>query len=174
MPFQGSAVAMAPGSFYHASMLAATELMPTVIGFVFLAIAVLVILLALRTRRRAQDSQTWPRIPGHVVKSWVGTRRRQKGRVHYYVGVEYTYRVADRDYTSNRVGFGSQPMFGSRSSAESAAKARYPEGMNLNVYYDPRNHAKAVLDRKPPTLWAATTAAMVFAGMGVFILIGKF
>jgi len=157
-----------------AAVLVAAASPPTFVGFIFIVIAALVVFLAHRTRRQAHDSQTWPMIPGHVVKSWVGTRRRQKGRAHYYVGVEYTYRVADKDYTSNRVRFGGSPMFQSRSSAESAAQTRYPAGMNLNVYYNPQHPEKAVLDRQPPSLWAATLVGVVFAGIGAFILIGKF
>lgn len=160
--------------FYDPLMLAASFPAPVLIGSVFIGIGILVSFLAFRTHRKAVNAQQWPRTPGHVVRSWVGTRRKQKGRPHYYIGVEYAYRVADKDYTGKRVSFGGTPMFNSKSTAETTAGTRYPAGMNLNVYYDPQDPSKAILDKRIPSLFAGFLVAITFAAIGTFIMISKF
>jgi hypothetical protein len=147
---------------------------PTIIGIVFIAVGLLVAFLAFRARSKAQSAQTWPMVPGHVVKSWVGTRRRKKGMTHYYIGVEYAYRVADKDYTARRISFTGAPMFNSQSTAQSTANSKYPEGMNLNVYYNPQNHAEAILDKKVSSLFAGLLVGMIFATIGGIVISGKF
>jgi hypothetical protein len=80
--------------------------------------------------------------------------------------VEYAYGVGGRDYHSTRLSFGAKTA-GSQASAEAQA-ARYPEGSQVMVHYDPNNPSNAVLEVKVAHDVAFIVVALVFFGVAIF------
>jgi hypothetical protein len=137
----------------------------TAIPFV---IIVLVFLgLALRTRRKISQSQNWQRAMGSVQFSGVDMRRSSNGRggssTAYYPEVTYVYRVDGKDYTNNRIQFGTPIGYGWAGKAQKLADS-YPVGKNVEVFYNPNDPYEAVLERK-------SSSSTAFVGIALFILL---
>jgi hypothetical protein len=117
----------------------------------------------------AKASRDWPSVPGVITRSAVATKR-SDGKTMYSSDVVYRYQVEGRELTCNSVFFG-----GNTSSSNSAAAynvtGRYPEGAEVDVYYEPENPANAVLE--PGTRWQSYIVfgiGLVFLIVGVLVL----
>lgn len=90
----------------------------------------------------------WPIATGKVLKSSFiranSTRRRTKDPKlsNCMLAFEYRYVVDGKEYTSDR------PLFFNLYAFDDIQKflARYPEGMDVTVYYDPEAHENAVIE----------------------------
>lgn len=121
-------------------------------GMMFFALAGIIVLLMLwASRRLLAQAAAWPQVAGRIVSSAVehyrervGGARTGKLTTFYEAVVEYAYSVNGREYHSTQLSFGGK-IAGSQARAEAQA-ARYPEGGQVMVHYDPKNPANAVLD----------------------------
>lgn len=119
----------------------------------FILVALFLLLMALRSRRRVRQSMNWERTTGTVLFSTVETRRSRSGRsgysTAYYPKVVYEYHVSGQRYQSDRLNLGEIGLgFYKRVEAK---VAEYPPGKMIDVYYDPDNPAQAVLERTAPS-----------------------
>lgn len=119
----------------------------------------------------ASRSADWPSTQGTVVVSEVvgtyGDTVRRKGNA-WKAHVEYRYEVDGKRYTSSRISFSD---YGSsiKSSHEERA-GRYPAGREIQVFYDPKDPGKAVLEIGAPVVDYLTIAfGAVFVGIGGFM-----
>ena len=119
-------------------------------------------------------SQNWPSVEGQIESSRV--RRSTSSREgtgatssSYRPEIKYTYSVMGNNYEGHRIGFGV-PV-GSFESAAKQVVARYPHGATRTVYYNPRNPAQAVLERKVVNNGTALIVMIVclLIGVGSFI-----
>ncbi len=124
-------------------------------------------------RFRTAASRNWPSVRGTVVVNRVRAEvhpREQGGPplTRYYPEVEYEYTVAGRSYRSKRIRFGGLPFVYSTDRAEIEAwfTAHYPEGSEVEVYYNPLRPEEAVLE--PGSSPAATLLLVV----GTIMLLG--
>jgi len=123
-------------------------------------------------QREARLAAGWPTTPGRIVSSKVESfMQRVGGRsgntVRFYQAVvEYAFNVEGREYHSTRLSFGAVEST-PKGPAEDKA-ARYPEGSQVMVHYDPQNPPNAVLEPKVARNWLAWLIAVVFVALAVF------
>jgi len=134
---------------------------------------IMVLALLWGARRQVAEASGWPQTAGHIVSSKVEHYRQRVGGARtgslvtfYEAVVEYDYSVSGRTYHSTRLSFGGKTA-GSQQSAEAAA-ARYPEGSQVMVHYDPKNPSSAVLDVRiaQGVMWIVV--AIAFFGLAIF------
>jgi hypothetical protein len=143
-------------------------------GVAFFALGGVMVLAMLWTsRRQVAEASNWPQTAGRIVSSTVEHYRQRVGGARtgslvtfYEAVVEYDYSVSGRDYHSTRLSFGAKTA-GSQQRAEAAA-ARYPEGSQVMVHYDPKNPANAVLDVRIAQGVTWIVVAIAFFGLAVF------
>ena len=129
----------------------------------------------------ANESLSWTAVEGSVVETQVKTHRQANpantaptGLVEYYVSVHYAYQVSGDSYVSSRYSLGegdrASRFYAERSSAETEATERFPEGSRLTVYYDPKTPTSAILS--PGWNWGTFVPLLLgifFSGSGWFI-----
>jgi hypothetical protein len=79
-------------------------------------------------------------------------------RASYAPAVEYRYRVNDVDYVSRQIKLGWTVSAG-QGYAEKVA-ARYPEGSQVDVHYDPANPSNAALENPSGYYWLLLAVAL--------------
>jgi len=113
---------------------------------------------AIRPLRLWHAARTWPAVPCEIVSSSVGSHTSTDSKRHtsttYSIDITYRYKVAGREYRSDRY----EVMGGSSSgrSRKEQVVARYPAGSKTSCYVDPADPTEALLDR----------------GLSLFMLIG--
>ncbi len=112
-------------------------------------------------RANAKEAEHWPSVRGKVLSS--GTERIEKRedgrtRVYYAPAVEYTYRVHGIEYHSRTIALGVQTS-GSQRWAEKTA-AKYPEGREIEVHYNPENATNAALENPTGMTWLILAVAV--------------
>jgi hypothetical protein len=135
----------------------------------FSAGGLLLLVLGLRSRRKAEASKTWPTTSGRIVRAEV--RRVQYTDYddgdsstywRYYPLVEYEYRVGDQTYIGHRTAF-TEKAFTSEAGAQRQI-ARFPVGSEVMVYYNPEKPEEAVLERSAyGTSWFVAIGAVLLA-----------
>ncbi len=126
---------------------------------------------ALLDLRDAQRPQEWSQTQGIVESSGVSTTSSSSGRLgvdlFYVPDVIYRYRVAGREFRGSTVYLGKGP---SSEAAARATAARYPVGARVNVFYDSKDPARAVLDQN---VQAKDYQAVVGTAIGLLIAIAS-
>ncbi len=115
------------------------------------ALGVFLIVYSVRSRKKAEASQSWPSTIGRItvaeVKQSASTDDDGRTSYAYYPSVAYEYQVAGQTYTGKRIAFGGVHASGSSSKA-AAELARFPVGGQVTVYYNPEKPGEAVLERR--------------------------
>ncbi len=143
----------------------------TLIGVIFTLVgAGLLIFWFLPTFTKAQASRNWQKTSCTIIFSRVKAHAGDDSTT-YSVDVFYRYKVAGREYKSNRY----RHFGGSSSGHEAKAEVvqRYPPGSEQVCYVDPESPEDAVL--KPGVGWAGLLGLIpgVFLLVGVALLIGR-
>jgi hypothetical protein len=125
------------------------ELMQLCLGFGLLFAGVICVAMAvkwLEVRRAGK----WPVTSGIITRARVRSKQHTdpEGRSRFVNEpyVTYEYIVVDRTYRASRISFAE------RISGSDVEKSllRYPVGKTVQVYYDPHDPSRAVLERKLP------------------------
>lgn len=123
------------------------------VGLPFLFIALIFIVLWLRSRAKVSAARQWPSVSGKVLFGTVEQRRSRSGQsgmsTSYYPSVVYEYMVNGQRYQNNRVTLGSEVGRGSYTAVERKV-ASYPVGSQVEVYYNPDNPLDAALEKSAP------------------------
>lgn len=108
--------------------------------------------------RNASASSNWPTVTGQVINSTVSENSDSDGTT-YGADVYFEYRVNDQQYGSDTVSFGqfSSSDYGHARNIVN----RYPEGTQVEVYYNPEDPETAVLE--PGVTWSS----YMLLGMGL-------
>lgn len=100
--------------------------------------------------RQFQAAKHWLVVPGRIVTSKVAARERsgfdRKPVVENVPKVVFEYRVAGKKLRAERISIGEQ---GGNYSIETTLE-RYPVGREVDVFHDPTNPSRAVLERDLP------------------------
>lgn len=102
--------------------------------------------------RTAVASREWKSVEGEIIEAsfWetsTGSRKAQTART-YAPQWRYRYEVDGSRYTSSRIRAGELVRsYPTEEEARRAARARYPVGMPVRVFYDPADPSSAVLVR---------------------------
>ncbi len=124
-------------------------------------LGVCLVVLGVWTRSASLRSRHWPSTPGVISASYVSVRSGGKSRTGT---IEYRYTVEGRTYTGSLLSFG-KTLF----ESESTTVARYPQGAQVDVFYDPKDPALAVLDPgAAPGTGLALLAGIGLVGYGVW------
>ena len=142
---------------------------PQIIGTLLLLVGVGVVVQFIRTSRKVDAAQLWPSVKGLVTTSVV-ERSGGKNRV-YSAKIRYTYSVHGFEFTGRRYALGGELDTSNRARAE-ARCAKYPEGSEPEVFYDPSNPKDACLERVQEGKGFTLLIAGVFAAVGVAMLLG--
>lgn len=110
-------------------------------GVIAIAIGAVVYLVQFRQGLRADASKKWPQAPGIVIAS--ALEKSPEHRRRYIAALQYSYRVAGKDYRASRVFWGGNE---GREKHMASVVETYPAGASVRVFYDPKNPAEAVLD----------------------------
>jgi hypothetical protein len=112
-------------------------------------------------RSASKKAQNWPSVRGKIVKSAVEAFSEMEDgrtRTSYRAAVEFAYAVHGRDYHGNQVKLMVQTS-GSRVFAEKVC-AKYPEGSDVEVHYDPANPGTAALENPTGMSWLVLAVAV--------------
>ncbi len=141
-------------------------LIPVILGIGLAGFGVLFVVTAIRAKKASQATQAWTTSIGRVISTKLNrhTSYSHDGpRTSYEPVVEYEYSVMGSPYRGQRVAFGADTF--SRQHAQQVLD-RYPQGSQVNVYYDPNQPVESVLERS-----AKGTAAFSIVGL-IFIIVG--
>ena len=142
---------------------------PQIIGTLLILVGVGVVIQSIWTSRKVEAAQLWPSVKGLVTTSVVRLSG-GKNRV-YRAKIKYTYSVAGHEFTGRRYALGGE-LDTSNSGRAEARCAKYPEGSEPEVYYDPSNPKDACLERVQEGKGFTLLIAGVFAAIGVAMLRG--
>lgn len=142
-------------------------------------LGIFLIVYGIRSKKKAQASQTWPSVSGRItaaeVKESTSTDDDDVTRVNYYPAVHYEYQIGDQAYTGKRISFGGIVATSSRSKAEKEL-TRYPAGGDVPVYYNPDKPEEAVLEQKAGGATWALVVGVICLSIGgcisCFLLVG--
>ena len=116
---------------------------------------------------RAQQTQRWPSIPGKVISRGI-TSRCHDDDVQYSPCIRYRYQIGERQY-DNTIGVHTLVQeWGDKDWAEEIAR-RF-ESDTVQVYYDPKDHSKSVLERgiDRSYIWMIP-CCLVLVGIGLWM-----
>ena len=98
---------------------------------------------------RAQESADWSRTQGWVETSRVERFSPTGGRVEPRLELSYSYTVQGETYTGDRVRL-PVPIPGVLEDGPQQLTGRYPAGLQVDVFYDPEDPSRAVLEPGAP------------------------
>jgi hypothetical protein len=135
----------------------------------FIGAGIFLIYRSVQSRKKAEASQGWPSTAGQINESRVShsthTDTDGDSRDSYTPYVEYTYQVAGQSYNGRDLTFGFTQGYGNASKAQ-AMLAKYPVGAQVNVYYDPADPQKAVLERQAGGYGVGLVLGIIFLVVG--------
>ena len=142
----------------------------TVLILGFIGVGIFLIVRSMQSRKKAEASQGWPSTAGQISESRVAhsthTDTEGDSTDSYTPYIEYTYQVAGQDYTGRDLTFGFTQGYGNASKAQ-AILAKYPVGAQVNVYYDPAEPQKAVLERQAGGFGVGLVLGIIFLVLGL-------
>jgi hypothetical protein len=109
----------------------------SVVGFTIGGLVALMLFFG--SRFGAKSGAMWPVVPGKVVQSGTESYRSRVNRkpvTVYAPVVEYAYVINGHEYRSRQIQLDDDGDRGSRDDGQRIA-ARYPEGSEVEVHYDP-------------------------------------
>ena len=123
-------------------------------SFVFLFVmgmGIIWLVVTIQNMQAAKDSGNWLATIGVIEETWVEREERTDpdGEIEDYFKpyVRYSYSVNESVYSSERIDFGSQRSYNTRSGADNFLTS-YPVGSEVDVFYDPGDPLEAVLVRE--------------------------
>lgn len=139
-------------------MVATNILVIGIIGFVLLILNAMFLGVIFFMRRKMAAVSQWPSTMGTVMMSTIEQRSSSEGGYTEYPVVQYSYPVGGQAYQSHKLAPG--PDVGGTGARK--VVARYPEGAQVMVFYNPENPSEAVLERKAPAQWLMWLLLIVF------------
>jgi hypothetical protein len=141
------------------------------ICFIFFVIGIFIMRAAIRNRRKAEESTSWPSVQGTITKAWVETQEHEDDEgsvtITHFPKWEYEFNVSGMTYTSQNVSFGGT----GGSSRELAAQERlkqYPINSQVQVFFNPSNPEEAVLE---PGIQGTMTLIILGGGLAFIMLV---
>lgn len=115
-------------------------------GLIIFFVGLIFLIIGLVAIKRAKTAQSWPIIPGRVIRSTVVEHQSTDDdgtSVTYEPQVEYEYSVMGIMYSSRRVAYGTNRLAYKQASE---IVERYPAGASVNVHYNPDKAKEATLE----------------------------
>ena len=142
-------------------------LLITVIGIGFAIWGAMVLM-------EARSAANWPTTEGTILISKFdrnfNTSSSGKGKWYYEIKIKYSYTVDSLEYESDRVDFKSATYQYKSEVIPSTIARRYPVGKQVNVYYNPENPGKAVLETEITFMtYIGLLIGVFLVGLGVVL-----
>jgi hypothetical protein len=137
-----------------------TELILTVviIGFVFVILNVIFLVIIFFMRRKMAAVRQWPSTMGTVNASYLDRRSSSEGGYTNYPVVHYSYQVSGQAHQGTKIAPGMEVG----GTGAGKVVARYPAGAQVMVFYNPQNPSEAVLETRAPAQWILWLILIVF------------
>ncbi len=105
---------------------------------------------------RAYKSNSWPSVKGDIFSSYsneevVHSDDSDDGTVKYYIKLQYSYSVNNKDYEGSNINLSSN-FYTDEAEAKRTLK-KYPENLQLDIFFDPDNPGLSVLEPGVHTGW---------------------
>ncbi len=133
------------------------------------------LILGIVARVRAQRVKTWPTAPATILHSEVKQHtsynsKSRSRRTTYQPVVNYQYSVMGQPFNGDRVGFGNSGL-SSRKAYEIVG--RYPAGAQVNVHYNPDKIQESALEASAlgNVLNIILGAGMILIGLMLLIML---
>jgi Protein of unknown function (DUF3592) len=120
-------------------------------------------------RNYVHQAAKWPTVRGKVEASTTESyikREDNRDETHYVPVVEYVYQVQGHDYRSRQIKLGVT-VDGSQFIADKIA-AKYPQGSDVTVHYNPDNPSNAVLENPGSYAWFLLVIALICFAIALF------
>jgi hypothetical protein len=147
--------------------------LPSLVSLVFVCSGAAIISYAIRMAAKATQSLSWPSTDGEIAHSAVlyqaDTTATTNSAATYKADISYRYKVSGANYSSSRI---SLVDYASTSGHAQSIVGRYPDKSTVRVYYNPANHAEALLE--PGSTGGINFLYLIgggFAAVGLFFLI---
>lgn len=99
-----------------------------------------------------------------IVKLFGSTSKHSRSRAYVYVAhIEYSYEVDGTEYSGDTICVGGELNTSMRSRAEERC-AKYPVGVRVSAYYDPKDPSRVCLERT-----VEGTQLMTWIGLGAIL-----
>ena len=118
---------------------------------------------------QSRAARDWKETPCRIVSSEVKSHR-DSDATTYSVEISYVYKVAGREFHSNRYQF--LRFYSSGRPAKAATVARFPRGKATVCFVNPRNPTDAVLDRGFASIGWFALLPLAFVGVGASGIVG--
>jgi hypothetical protein len=140
-----------------------------VAGFVFALIGVILLVVAIVSRNKANKAKGWPTAQGMVVSSEVREHQNydsEDGRssINYEPVVQYSYTVNGTPYTASRIAYGANQF--DHNTAQNKAN-RYAAGSAVTVHYNPGDPHDVVLETEAGGSKVFMIIGIIFAVVGL-------
>lgn len=135
-------------------------------------LGIVLIVLYLRNKKKAKESESWPFTEGEVVANDVRIDEiddEDFTRVRYIPQVRFEYQVDGQSYTGKRISYGSDPSFNSRQKALDFLN-QFPVGNPVRVFYNPEKPQEAVLSQELRKMTAGLIVGIVLVVLMVCFL----
>lgn len=148
--------------------------MSRVVALAACVIGGLLIVTGLRLSRLGRDARTFTRAQGRIVAAYVEELPgpAEQGGTRYRATVRYAFEARGRTWESGQVAIGGPPA--ETADAEEARRivGRRPVGTLVDVWYDPADPRRSVLERTTATaqVIAAIVIGLALVGVGLFAL----
>ena len=120
---------------------------------------------------RAWRGRAWPHAHGTVTSAAIEEKSRSSV-ASYFVTVKYRYDVDGTTHAGERVSFAERAIRYRLRALASAELGRFATGTTVDVRYNPRDPADAVIDPRIPWRWAiALCISTTFLALGLIGLL---
>jgi len=141
-----------------------------IIGLIVSIIGLIVFILALRAIKKSKASSQWLTTEGEITKS--GTTKDvdiERGYSTSNAIIEYKYTLNGKEYTSNRIYFGSSISMTGKEEKSNLLARKYPEFRKVTVYYNPENVKESVLETEAQSeLYWGIAISIIIIAFGIF------
>ena len=125
--------------------------------------------------RTGRETRSYTRTRGRVVRADVEEipRPSEEGGTRFRPVVRYAFEARGRAYESERVAVGAPEGPDAPDAADARRLVdRYPSGAEVDVWFDPRDPRRSVLEPGVPTsqIVVAVVAGLAALGVGMFML----
>jgi hypothetical protein len=144
----------------------AVSMLFAVVGAVFLVAGTVLLFLGIASIVQALSIRGWPKTHGLVKSATVAQARRPRVGPAGRPRISYEYKVDGRTYESDRVAFSMT----STPRAVEKTMRRYTPGALVEVYYDPRQPERSVLEKPWGVVGTVVllVCGAILAGAGFF------
>ena len=141
-----------------------------ILAVMVILVGLVMVLYALVNNRKVKSAESWPVVPGTIVRSGVKeyTSRSNGVTTHSYEPVVfYQYSLMGKPYEGKRLGFGATRV---KYAEAQAITDKYLAGTPVNIHYNPNKPEESVLEVVSRSSKAFLILGLIFWGLGLILV----